>query len=108
MACDGVHLPVGRTRRIFTLPAEQEAPVRPHDAPLEASKAHRGEKHCRDSGASMRLKNQQAGQAAPRAVAERFQKTAAGVTSFGRGGVLCRSPDKTCVDDVAANSLHSL
>ncbi|XP_065312321.1 uncharacterized protein [Dermacentor albipictus] len=51
------------------------------------------------NGGSIRITNPQAVQKALKATSNHFQ-TITDVRAFGRGGIVCRSPDQTCVEDL--------
>ncbi|XP_072143603.1 uncharacterized protein [Dermacentor andersoni] len=51
------------------------------------------------NGGSIRITNPQAVQKALKASSNHFQ-TITDVGTFGRGGIVCRSPDQTCVEDL--------
>lgn len=51
------------------------------------------------NGGSIRLTNPQAVQKELKTMSNHFQ-TITDVRAFGRGGILCRSPDQTCVEDL--------
>lgn len=79
------------------------ASLRPQDLPLEVLK--RSGVSCIPvalvpvSGGAIRLKNPRAVQAALRAATERFDQISE-VRPFGKGGILCKSSDETCVSDL--------
>ncbi|XP_070393972.1 uncharacterized protein [Dermacentor albipictus] len=51
------------------------------------------------NGGSIRITNPQAVQKALKATSNHFQ-TITDVRAFGRGGIVCRSPEQTCVEDL--------
>lgn len=79
------------------------ASIRPQDLPVETLK--RSGVTCIPvalvpvSGGAIRLKNPRIVQAALRAATERFEQISE-VRPFGKGGVLCKSSDETCVADL--------